>query len=135
MKPKITILQNQYANMWYYPNEGIIHHKILQPISGDEFKNLLLNGLTVIKKYGAQKWLSDDRNNSYFVGEDTAWSEDIWRPQAVKAGWKYWALIPPDNARGQINMQRLTTNVEHYKIDIKVFTDPTEAFEWLASLG
>jgi hypothetical protein len=119
--------------MWYYPNEGIIHHKLLQPIEGDNFRNLLMTGLSAIKEHGAQKWLADDRKHSFHHAEESAWSQDIWLPQAAQAGWKYWALLPPEKSRGQVNMQRLMSNVERFKIEVKAFSDPDEAFKWLVS--
>ncbi len=135
MDSKITILENEFANMWYYPDKGIIHHKLLQPIKGEDFRDLLMAGLTTVKKYGAQKWLSDDRKNAFVSAEDSAWSQDFWLPQSVKAGWKYWAMIPPEKVRGQINMQRLIHDVDRFKIVVEVFSSPNEALDWLVQQG
>ncbi len=135
MDSKITILKNEFADMWYYPDTGIIHHKLLQPIKGEDFRNLLMAGLTTVKKYGAQKWLSDDRQNAFVSAEDSAWSQDIWLPQIVQAGWKYWAMLPPEKSRGQINMQRLMNHVDRFKISVEVFSDPKEALDWLVQQG
>jgi hypothetical protein len=136
MNSRITLLENQFAHMWYYPDELIIHHKILQPIGGDEFRNLLLTGLRTLKEHGANKWLSDDRNHSFLNAEDSAWSQDYWLPLAVKAGWKHWAMLPPDNARGHVNIKRLMDYVEErYRINTKLFSDPEDALEWLIDQG
>ncbi|WP_316367480.1 hypothetical protein [Candidatus Thiodiazotropha sp. CDECU1] len=134
MKTRITQVETEYACLWFYPEVGIIHHQFLQPISGDDFRSVLMSGLRLMQEHGAQKWLSDDRKNSILPAEDSAWSQDYWLPRAYQAGWKYWAVLPPAKARGQINMKRLMEFVgEQRKVLIDVFSDPDQAWQWLAS--
>ena len=133
MSRKITHLENDHASLWLYPDEGIIHHKFHKPTCGEEFQKVLMTGLQVMKDYKARKWLSDDRNNTNLPAEDSAWSQDIWLPSAVKAGWKYWAMLPPVKARGRINIERLTSYVvERHRITVKTFSNPDDAWAWLA---
>jgi hypothetical protein len=132
MTARITQLENEFANLWYYPEEGIIHHQFLQPVADEAFRSVLMTGLGVMQTHNAVKWLSDDRLNSILPAEDSAWSQDYWLPRAYKAGWKYWAMIPPNKARGRINVERLMAFVaELYNIKLKVFSDPDKAWEWL----
>jgi hypothetical protein len=136
MTSRNTLIENEYANLWYYPEEGIIHHQFLQPIADEEFYKVLKTGLGLMQEYGAQKWLSDDRNNSILSAEDSAWSQNYWLPRAYEAGWKQWAVLPPLKARGQINMKRLMDYVgEKYGVNIKIFSDPDKAWQWLAQQG
>ncbi|MEJ2592517.1 MAG: hypothetical protein P8178_14180 [Candidatus Thiodiazotropha sp.] len=133
MSERITQFENEMVSLWYYPEEGIIHHQFHQATCGADFQNVLLTGLQLMKDHKACKWLSDDTNNTNLPAEDSAWSQDIWLPRAIKAGWKYWAMIPPVKARGRINIERLTGFViEHYKINVKIFSDPEDAWAWLA---
>ncbi|MEJ2425304.1 MAG: hypothetical protein P8101_12730, partial [Candidatus Thiodiazotropha sp.] len=116
-----------------YPDEGIIHHRFLQPISGEAFQAVLMTGLRLMREQKATKWLSDDRNNSNLPAEDSAWSQDYWLPRAAGAGWKYWAMLLPLKARGRINVDRLIAFVaEKYAINIRTFSDDDEAWQWLA---
>jgi hypothetical protein len=136
MNIRTTLIENDHACMWYYPDEGIIHHKFLQPVSDMSFRSVLMTGLRLMRDHGAQKWLSDDRNNSILSAEDSAWSQDYWLPLAYKAGWKYWALLPPAKARGQVNMQRLVEYIiEKYRVNVELFDDPDQAWQWLAQQG
>jgi hypothetical protein len=57
----ITIEQNDYATMYYHPESKIVHHEFHKFIYGDVFRAFLLKGTETMKKYGATKWLSDDR--------------------------------------------------------------------------
>jgi len=136
MSTRITRIENEYACLWFYPEEGIIHHQFLQPISGDAFQFVLMSGLRLMQEHGATKWLSDDRKNANLPPEDGAWSEEYWLPRAVKAGWKYWALLPPTRARGRINIERLSGNVRDQRsVTIEIFSDPDKAWHWLVSQG
>lgn len=136
MEKKITLIENGYACLWFYPNSGIIHHKFLQPISGDKFREVLLTGLDLLERRGAQKWLSDDRNNSVLSAEDSAWSQEYWLPRALEAGWKYWAMLPPIRTRAQLNITRLVEFVEEMSdVSVKLFTDPDAARQWLVQQG
>ncbi len=136
MTTRTTLIENEYANLWYYPAEKIVHHQFLQPVVDDQFQSILRTGLRMMSEHGAQKWLSDDRNNSILSAEDSAWSQDFWLPRAYEAGWRYWAVLPPTKARGQINMKRLTEYVgAQHRVDIKIFSDPDEAWQWLAQQG
>jgi len=133
MKTKITLLENDYASLWYYPDSKIVHHKFIWPVSDESFRTVLITGLNLLKEHGAQKWLSDDRNNSILSAEDRAWAQDYWEPLAIKAGWKYWAVIPPIKARGNVNIQRLIEQLDIARnVAIKLFSDPDEAWQWLA---
>jgi predicted ATPase len=130
---RITEIENDYAKLWYYPEQGIIHHQILQPIPDESFRALLMAGLRLMQEHGATKWLSDDRLNSILPAETSAWSQDYWLPLASQAGWKYWAMLKPTKARGRINAERLVAYVdEKYDMAIQLFTDPELAWQWLA---
>ncbi|MEJ2622202.1 MAG: hypothetical protein P8163_18715 [Candidatus Thiodiazotropha sp.] len=132
MNERITKLENEYANLWFYPEYGIIHHQFLQPMSDRHFKTTLMTGLELMREYRVVKWLSDDRANSITSADAGAWSQEYWLPRAYQAGWKYWAVLPPIKARGRINMERLVGYVgQQMKIEIEVFADPDDALQWL----
>jgi hypothetical protein len=136
METQITLIENDYACLWYYPDSGIIHHKFLQPVSGDRFREVLTAGLGPLQEHGAQKWLSDDRNNAILSADDSAWSQEYWLPLALQAGWKYWAMLPPLRSRAQLNITRLAEYVgEICNVEIKLFSDPDTARNWLAQQG
>jgi hypothetical protein len=134
MQEKLTLIENEYASLWYYPATAIIHHQFLQPVFGDVFRSVLMTGLELMKKHGAQKWLSDDRQNTILPPDDAAWSQERWLEQAYQAGWKYWAVVPPVNARGRINMERLVAFVgENKRMRIQIFRNPDKAWQWLVN--
>ncbi|HLP75621.1 MAG TPA: hypothetical protein VK327_01775 [Candidatus Paceibacterota bacterium] len=132
MQPKITVFESDSASLWFHPEPGIVHHQFRKPLDSETFQKVLLAGLQLMNEHHARKWLSDDRGNSSLSADDSAWSQEFWLPRAVKAGWKYWAMVPPEKARGQLTVQRLTSHVgEESGVTINLFADPERALQWL----
>jgi len=84
-----------------------------------------------LQKYRAQKLLSDDRKNSGISKEDQEWGNTDWFPRTKAAGWKYWAIVQPENAIGQLTMKRVISNIISQGVIAEVFKDPNEAMAWL----
>ncbi len=130
----ISVLENEYASVWYHPEAGIVHHQFHKFIFGDAFRTVLSTGAEVMKKNGARKWLSDDRNNSALPQEDADWGQTTWTPQVLAAGWKYWAVVLPEKAVGQMNMKRFIDDYSGRGVKVQVFSDPDQALKWLESI-
>ena len=126
-----TILENEHFSLWYYPEEKIIHHKLHKFIYGEAFKSCLNRGTEALQEIKATKWLSDDRLNAALSEEDSVWGRDDWLPRTVKAGWKFWALVMPEKATGQMMMRRLIKDMAEQGLTIEVFDDVDEALAWL----
>ncbi len=128
---RMTILDTEYATLWYYPEAKIVRHVFHKFIYGQEFRQVLEKGLEIFKEHGAQKWLSDDRKNSTLTKEDTEWSVNVWSPQVIAADWKFWAIVMPDKIVGKINMQRFIDLYATLGVDVQIFDDADEALKWL----
>ena len=132
---RLIIIDNPDITLWYYEETNILHHQSHKIITGDSFRLVLTEGLNVAKKYGVQKWLSDDRRNSVQSREDIDWANTVWTPQMIKAGWKYWAIILPEIMIGQLNMNHYIKSFKEYNFVVNTFTDPEEALKWLEEIG
>ncbi len=130
---KEIIIDNEYASLWYYPEQKIVHHKFHQFIHGDKFREVLMKGADLFEQKGCVKWLSDDRNNSALRAEDIEWGNQNWTPRVINAGWKYWALMMPDKVLGKMNMRPLIDQYLKQGVNVEVFDDVDEALKWLAS--
>lgn len=131
--PPITVLDNQFATVWYYPETKIVHHEIHKFLHGKSFRETLNCGAELIEKYHACKWLSDDRRNNAIPAADMKWAANEWRPRILKAGWKFWALVMPENVIGKMNMEQFVKEYATLGITVKVFSDPGTAQAWLES--
>lgn len=131
--PNTTVLDNDYCTMWYYPDKKIVHHKIKKFIFGEVFYKMLLTGTDLMQKHHASKWLSDDRGVPVLRNEDIEWGAVNWFPQTVKAGWKYWAIMIPEQPIGKMNLEGLAERYGKMGVTARFFSDLDEAFKWLES--
>jgi hypothetical protein len=131
--PPIAVFETPQITVWYHPDAKIIHHEMHQYTHGKDFRDALMAGVEAMKKYGANKWLSDDRKNPVFGPEDQEWARDVWSPAVIKAGWKYWALVEPERALARIRMEERVERYAKLGVTVKVFHDADEALSWLKS--
>jgi hypothetical protein len=127
----ITILDNEFATLWYHTDMKIIHHYIKKYIYGEKLQELFAKGTEILQKYKAEKWLSDDRNNNALTLQDQAWANNLWFPETAKKGWKYWAIVQPEMITGKLNMNRQANIVTRGGVTVNTFSDPEEALTWL----
>jgi hypothetical protein len=125
------ILANQYATLVYHSDTKIVHHTFHKAIGAEKFREVLNLGVVAMAKYGSTKWLSDDRNNSVLSPEDTEWSMNNWFPRAIQAGWKYWALVVPQDILAQMNLKEFVDSYFDQGLRIMVFSNSDEAMKWL----
>ena len=131
---QITVIDNEYVTMTYYPDTKIVHHLFHQFIQGQHFRDALDKGTELLLQHGAQKWLSDNRNRGALLPEDMEWTQTDWFPRTVQVGWKYWALVMPEKIVGKMNMRQAVQAYTEKGIIVEVFADPDEAMSWLESL-
>ncbi len=129
---KQTIIDNEFATLLYYPDQGIVYHTFHKPLSGKEFRDVLEAGTKLIQEQHATKWLSDDRENSALTSADTDWGLNDWFPRTIQAGWKYWAMVVPRELVGRLSIKEVMDSYVAQGIErIMVFTNPNEAMNWL----
>jgi hypothetical protein len=130
---KVTIFDNDRAALWFHPETKIVHHEIKKYVFGPQLREILDQGYDLLMEKGAQKWLSDDRNNGPLNQEDSEWAKNDWFPRVVAAGWKFWAIVMPKAAMGVINMRKFKDEYAKAGIIVNVFDNPDEALTWLES--
>ena len=127
----ITVVDNDYVTMKVSPEKDMIYHTFHQPISGKVFRDYLNTGVETMKQYGVTKWLSDDRKNVAIPDEDVEWSTTDWGVRALEAGWKYWAIVVPEDYAGRETMADLRKHYLEKGVELRVFITPEQAAEWL----
>ncbi len=129
--PVKTIIHSEAVSLHYYPVQKIVHHELRQFVHGEKFREVLEKGLEIFIRHGARKWLSDDRGNGPLTRADSEWAVNIWAPQVIAAGWKYWAVVMPEKIMGQMNMKRWIQMYADKGVTAMAFTEPNEAMTWL----
>jgi hypothetical protein len=131
---QVTIVDGEYATLWYHPDSGIVHHYFKSSVSGEDFRRVLNRGIELLEEHGACKWLSDDRNNSALSPEDSLWAFSDWEPRVLDTKWRYWAIVSPEEIVGRMDMARNIAAIRERGIEVRVFTDPAAALAWLESV-
>jgi hypothetical protein len=133
----IILVNNPYITLEYRPDEKLIYHTIHQPIGPDQARMLIdtLNvGTDALKKYGASKWLSDDRLNGPLPDELIQWGFADWNARTIAAGWKYWANIVPQQLIAAGTLMPVIEDLHKFGLHMRVFTNVEEGLKWLASV-
>ena len=130
-----SIIETPRMSLWFHPEDLIVRHEMHQYPGRETLEQVLLRGLELLKEHGASKWLSDDRKGGALPRSHHEWGDTIWAPQAITAGWKYWALLPPEEAIGQANMARLVEVYARRGVTVKIFRDVPAAHRWLVRQG
>jgi hypothetical protein len=129
-----TLLDNDQVTLLYYPEHKIVHHTVHQPPTTQMLREMLTLGTETLRENGADKWLSDDRKLGGLTEEDNRWGEEVWFPQTQAAGWKYWALIVPNEVQARGSMIKLVQHYNTLGVLTKLFVDLEPALDWLKSL-
>ncbi|MCB1180312.1 MAG: hypothetical protein KDK36_22220 [Leptospiraceae bacterium] len=92
-------------------------------------------GLDCLNQKKTKKWISDNRNLISFRGtEDSDWLESDWVPRAVKAGWKYWALVQPEKIYMNLVYDRISELFQKFGVEVMIFSNLEDAFVWIQSI-
>lgn len=126
------VLETPRMSLWFHPTDLIIRHEMHQYPGKETLETMLLRGLELMAERGASKWLSDDRRGGALPKSHHEWGENVWAPRAIAAGWKYWALLPPEEAIGNANMTRLFETYAAQGVTTKIFRDVPSAYRWLS---
>src|SRR4051812_2371276 len=97
-----TIIDNEFATLVYHNDTGIVHHCFRKLLDSKHLHLVLDGGVDLLKKHSATKWLSDNREIEPHDEEDGKWVNESWLPRAIAAGWKYWALVVPDETAARM---------------------------------
>lgn len=131
LAPKKTIINNEFITVTCYPKKRILHHQFHQYVFGETFRDILMTEIEAFENHRCTKWLSDDRNFGALLPEDKKWGDGVWRPRALDAGWKHWAMVLPRKVTGQMNIRKMVEEYEALGVTTGVHSTPEEALKWL----
>ncbi len=130
----ITVVQNDYITILCDTDHKVIQHTIHKPIDTKTLITSLDAGIQAMAKYGATKWLSDDRLNGELSNDDKDWIFNQFPTRAMNAGWKFWAIIVPHEVAGRASMVDMVFDYTQRGILTRTFTNPADGKKWLESL-
>ena len=127
----ITIIDEAGRSLLFHQESKVVHHVIRGPLHGNDFRDLLARGAECMERYGACKWLSDDRESGVIAPEDYEWGDRVWAPRVIRAGFRYWSIAVPSNAVGSMQMRRFAEEYRQRGVTVEVFSNVDTALAWL----
>ena len=130
---KIALYDTENITVEYWPDKRFIYHTIHQPMSTHlpEFKEALDIGTAALEQYKLCKWLSDDRKNDQLTKEGSEWAFLDWQPRTMKAGWKYWASVVPQDVVAAGTLASVIDQLFERGLRMLLFSDVEQAMAWL----
>ncbi len=129
--PDIVALDNEFVTVAYDPEAGIVHHEMHRFVVSAIFRQALDAGLELMRTHRASKWLSDDRRNGALSNDDVEWARLDWRPRALAAGFRTWAMVLPEVVVGKMRTRRIVEDARRSGLTVEIFDDPVAARRWL----
>ena len=137
MIPTLTytiVLDTESATVRYDPVAGYIYHTFHCAQTGEPFRDVMNRALDYLIEQQGTKWLSDDRNNDALTDEGNQWSATDWQPRTMKAGWKYWANVVPQDLAAAGTLLPIIEMRFEAGLRMAVFTEVDDAIAWLDTL-
>jgi hypothetical protein len=131
---KIVLMDNEYITIECPPDKKLIAHVIHKPMGEEQIqllKDALNAGTAALGEYRATKWLSDDRKNGPLPPEMVHWGNTDWNPRTMQAGWKYWAVVVPQEIAAAGTLRPVIEMLYDLGLRMRVFTNIEEATAWL----
>jgi hypothetical protein len=127
----IVGLDNELVTVHCDLEAGIVHHVMHRFVVSAMFRQALETGLALMQAHGASKWLSDDRRNGAISSDDAQWAREDWRPRAIAAGFRTWAMVLPEGVVGLMRTRRIVENARGSGLTVETFGDADAALRWL----
>lgn len=122
-KDAFISIQFDKANNWLYVDW-----------TGYQSEESIMNGgekmLEAMKKFGTTKVLNDNTRVIGIWTPAAKWAGEVWFPEMLKAGLKYFAWIYSPSRLSQVSTDETIKHTEQAD-PIRTFYDLNEAKEWL----
>ncbi len=132
---KNVVVDTEHMTLWYHPSSRVIHHQFNSLVRGEAFRSFLNEGIALIAKHDADKWLADDRRNTALPREDYHWILKDWQPRSRAAGLRYLAIIYPREKGVCADLSRVVESARDRGLVVELFTEPDEGLAWLQGVG
>lgn len=120
------------ATIEVHPVQRLVRLTWKRPISGPEYRVLLLRLLDVVKDQQLKLWLSDGRKAGPILYGDQVWTTSEFTPMVLAAGLERIAIVNSKDGLNLLAVDRMVNATPpDAPYDIGFFEDPAIAQLWL----
>lgn len=130
----MILYESKMAKVEWIENDRVVKKAFLGFIFGEDVRKAFIAGTEALEKYQGKKWLSDNSLLKPYHPDDVQWINEVFFPRALAAGWKYWAVIEPENFLGKRSMRHFLDFYQEKGITMKIFPAVDEGMAWLRSV-
>lgn len=130
---KNIILDTDYAEISYDRELKIGMIVWKRKTTTEEYQYAFITVLEYAKKFPADNFLSDIRNQSVVSPENRKWFEEEMLPNAIEAGLKRVAVVFDGNVFKKYYLNMILKVTNKFKLPMKTFNSEEEAIEWFKS--
>lgn len=127
-----TILSNEYFDLLFHEEDKVVHHIYKPAMDSEHLYELLTAGTELLRDNGAKKWISDNRELvNTFNQKEADWVNEVWLPETIGVGWKYWAMIVPKDLIANADHIKYVESFYNSGVWVTVWPELDEAFKWI----
>lgn len=120
------------ATIEVHPVQRLVRLTWKRPISGPEYRVLLMRLLDVVKDQQLKLWLSDGRKAGPILYEDQVWTMKEFTPLVLAAGLERIAIVNSKDGLNLLAVDRMVNATpSDAPYDIAFFEDPAIGQLWL----
>ena len=128
---KTQYFENECCTLALDPDAGCLVFSWKGLLPSKAFREVYMQGLTLIRKHKITKVLWDARRMKTIGSADSEWLLSYWLPSAIAAGYRYNAIIESDYLFNQHSINTLIEKADPAQITFKSFKDEEAALFWL----
>ncbi len=131
----MLVFRNGDCKIYYYSDLAIVHldwtDKMAKPKGFREACEFALQLMIEKKVY---KMIADNSKVPIVMHENRKWLTEDWFPRAIAAGFRYSAVVVPDNEFVKFTIKEIDQDLHNTPFTIQYFTNVEDAKAWLAKI-
>lgn len=136
----VLVFENEYVICELDDVLPVLKHRWKKEIPGQTFRDNLVaiqqHYIQLAKTYDRLSWLADTQLLGEVDQETEEWFSKVWEDLLFsKAGVKFHALILGEDLFAEYPMEKFKQHAEQkfkeLKVQLEVFSDEEEAYEWI----
>jgi hypothetical protein len=131
----MLMFKNDDCRIYYYNDLSIVHvdwnDKMAKP---EGFRQACEFALRMMAEKNIYKMIADNSKVPVVMRENQAWLTEDWFPRAINVGFRYSAVVVPDNKLVEYTIKKIEHNIDNNLFTVQYFASVEEAKAWLASL-
>ncbi|UZR96924.1 STAS/SEC14 domain-containing protein [Chondrinema litorale] len=128
----ITFFEDKVISIKYHPDSNCIENTWNGFANSDTYRANMNKILEAFKKHKADSIMGDVVNMKVVSVADQKWTNEVWQPEILKAGFKRNAIVVSGDIFNKITVEKIVNSTDNNAgVEYKYFSQREKAFAWL----